>query len=244
LFVLNSVSQFPSAMQANRLGFMIKNLKGSAVGKSMCPPGGANGWTSWWWDQGHPQLWGKASDTTMLHFYHRFIAGDDDKDEHKEKLTLAFAQGARFAVSRERVHARPREYYAVLLEQLSRSVAPMEGYWMEAAWYDVFHPEALQSKRPPCDLPRLPPLQGALSISAMQAEALHRAQEGGFLDDLGEFTDQIRMLSATYGNTTDQGNSTRNGVTSLAASPPLGLQVPLAVLALAASSAVAPRCSA
>merc|ERR1719323_597887 len=110
---------------------------------------------------------------SMLEFYHRFIAGDDYTDE---PLTLAFAQGARFAVSRERIHSRPREYYAALLEQLSHSAMPMEGYWMEAAWYDVFHPEALQSKRPPCDLPRLPPLQGALSISAMQAEALHRAQ--------------------------------------------------------------------
>jgi len=192
-FVFSAASQFPSARHINRVGFMIKNLKESVMGKSMCPPGAANGWTNWWWDASHPHLWAKASDITMLEFYHRFIAVNNEYTD--EPLTLAFAQGARFAVSRERIHARPREYYAALLEQLSHSIMPMEGYWMEAAWYDVFHPEALQSKRLPCTLPPMPSAEGILSIPAMQGELLRRATEERLLEDSNEMGTPHRVLS-------------------------------------------------
>lgn len=205
-FIFDAVSQFPSAKQTNRLGFMMKDLAESAMDKSMCPPGAADGWTPWWWDQDHPQLRGEASNITMLQFYHRFIA----RDEYTEKpLTLAFAQGARFAVSRDRIHTRPQEYYAALLEQLSRSVMPMEGYWMEAAWYDAFHPEALQSKHQLCTLP---PDQDALTVAGMQAEILRRARERHILvEDSGERTSHLRSLSYAYsGPTTTTSAAHRN----------------------------------
>ena len=77
--------------------------------------GGADGWTSWWWDKGHPQLQRKESEPGMLEFYHRYIAQDQNDGQ---PMTLAFAQGGRFAVSRARVHARPRAFYAALLQEL------------------------------------------------------------------------------------------------------------------------------
>jgi len=88
----------------------------------------------------------------MLEFYHKYVALS--KNDRKP-LMLAFAQGGRFALSRQRIHARPRRYYERLLVALSKYVNPQEGFWMEAVWWDVFHPEALQSKTPVCQLPVL-----------------------------------------------------------------------------------------
>mmetsp|Transcript_7916 Transcript_7916/g.21957 ORF Transcript_7916/g.21957 Transcript_7916/m.21957 type:complete len:135 (+) Transcript_7916:1-405(+) len=88
----------------------------------------------------------------MLEFYHKYVALS--KNDRKP-LMLAFAQGGRFALSRQRIHARPRSYYDKLLVALSQYVNPQEGFWMEAVWWDVFHPEALQSKTPLCPLPVL-----------------------------------------------------------------------------------------
>lgn len=86
----------------------------------------------------------------MLDFYHSNIALDANTGA---ELVLNFAQGARFALSRQRIHSRPRSFYARLLEILSKENDPVEGYWLEASWYDVFHPEAIQSKKPACALP-------------------------------------------------------------------------------------------
>mmetsp|Transcript_15820 Transcript_15820/g.41878 ORF Transcript_15820/g.41878 Transcript_15820/m.41878 type:complete len:336 (-) Transcript_15820:439-1446(-) len=145
-FVMNAASQFPRAVQLNRHGIIAKGLP--EEGPEMCPRQGAAGWTDWWFLPDHPHL--RKGD--MLEFYHKYVALSEN--DHKP-LTLAFAQGARFAMSRERIHARPKEYYARMLVALSKEKNPQEGFWMEAVWWDVFHPEALQSKTPLCPLPVL-----------------------------------------------------------------------------------------
>jgi len=145
-FVINSASQFPRAAQLNRHGIIVQGLP--EEGPEMCPKQGADGWTDWWFLPDHPHL--KGGD--MLEFYHKYVALS--KNDRKP-LMLAFAQGGRFALSRERIHARPRSYYEKLLVALSHFVNPQEGFWMEAVWWDVFHPEALQSKTPVCQFPVL-----------------------------------------------------------------------------------------
>jgi len=160
-FVFSAASHFPSGLQASRAGMLFKALRSRS--KSSCPKEGADGWGEWWFDANHPHVSGRKP--SMLEFYHRFVALDEKNTE--QPITLAFPQGARFAASRDRIQARPRSYYVMLLQQLSHSNDPIEGYWMEAAWYDIFHPEALQSKAPACSLPALP--NGTSSASGKDA---------------------------------------------------------------------------
>jgi hypothetical protein len=43
-----------------------------------------------------------------------------------------------FVMSKQRIHARPKEYYMSLRDQLCNHNAPIEGHFMERAWYYVF----------------------------------------------------------------------------------------------------------
>eukprot|EP00928_Gymnodinium_smaydae_P012930 TRINITY_DN14722_c0_g1_i10.p1 TRINITY_DN14722_c0_g1~~TRINITY_DN14722_c0_g1_i10.p1 ORF type:complete len:3728 (+),score=644.46 TRINITY_DN14722_c0_g1_i10:172-11355(+) len=145
-FALSAVSHFPSYKQATRLGFLIHGYKN--VTSDICPLDGENGWTPWWQISDHPHV---GHGEYFLEFYRQNIAAG--AVPRLQDLTLAFAQGAIFAVSRERIHRRPKEYYANLLSYVSREKHPVEGYFLEASWYDVFHPEKLQANRPACAYP-------------------------------------------------------------------------------------------
>merc|ERR1719473_1419162 len=57
--------------------------------------------------------------------------------ELPEDGVVFFAQGARFAVSRERIHQRPREEYVDLLNKVSGSIDPCENYMNEWFWYNI-----------------------------------------------------------------------------------------------------------
>jgi hypothetical protein len=45
---------------------------------------------------------------------------------------------ALFAVSRERIHSRPKKFYEELLTQLSNENAPIEAHFLERSWFYVF----------------------------------------------------------------------------------------------------------
>merc|ERR1719473_1955900 len=67
--------------------------------------------------------------------------------ELPEDGVVFFAQGARFAVSRERIHQRPREEYVALLNEVSQSNDPCANYMNEWLWYYIMgRPQAA-----PCD---------------------------------------------------------------------------------------------
>jgi len=52
--------------------------------------------------------------------------------------TLYFSQGARFAVSRERIRQRPKAFYQHLLEMVSMDESPCAGFFNEWLWYYIF----------------------------------------------------------------------------------------------------------
>jgi len=145
-FVMSASSQFPSGAQSTRLGMVKQGLPQESG--DFCPKQGADGWTDWWFTPDHPHL--RSGD--MLEFYHKYISLDENEGE---PMTMSFSQGSRFAASRARIQARPRAYYARLLAALSKHMSPQEGYWMEASWYDVLHPESLQYKTDLCALPQV-----------------------------------------------------------------------------------------
>lgn len=151
-FALSKATLFPSVHDSTRLGYM---LPGKKKDKGLCPDDGAKGWTPWNLEPTHPHRQRSGSGPSLMDFYHSLIALDEP---HDAPIALAYTQGARFAVSRERVLRRPLEYYAELLLSVSSGVDPEEGYWMEVSWYDIFHPEAVQSRSPACPLPPVPGL--------------------------------------------------------------------------------------
>jgi len=62
---------------------------------------------------------------------------DHIKTDMPEGGMIFFSQGARFAVSKDRIHQRPREEYMDLLNLLSGSADPCENYMNEWLWYYI-----------------------------------------------------------------------------------------------------------
>jgi hypothetical protein len=174
-FVFDSVSQYPSGLALMRMGFLVPHMVPQALQKDLCPARGAEGWAPWWYNDNHKAR--LSAGEGISQWYRKFIAQDIDP---VLPLTLAFAQGGRFGVSRARIHLRPREFYANLLQQLSTSVNPIEGYWLEASWYDIFHPEKLQSKAAACHFPAEPAnITMALTVPQLYDAARHIATKSG-----------------------------------------------------------------
>jgi hypothetical protein len=62
---------------------------------------------------------------------------DHVKSDMPEGGMIFFSQGARFAVSKDRIHQRPREEYMDLLNSVSASEDPCENYMNEWLWYYI-----------------------------------------------------------------------------------------------------------
>merc|ERR1712216_235091 len=95
----------------------------------------------------------------VMEFYRQYI-----NPEHTGKELVAFfPQGARFAVSREKIQQRPKADYARLLATLSEDEDSYAGYYMEWLWSELFlgHQE-------PCSLPaRHAPVSHAQAMSKL-----------------------------------------------------------------------------
>merc|ERR1719387_3270641 len=74
---------------------------------------------------------------------------DRVKTKMPEDGMVFFSQGARFAVSRDRIHQRPRQEYMDLLAEVSESRDPCANYMNEWLWYYIMgRPQAA-----PCETP-------------------------------------------------------------------------------------------
>jgi len=124
----------------------------------------------------------------MLDFYDRFVAHGAQKSK---ELMLAFPQGATFALSRARIHSRPLEYYSRLLDQVKMEQDPIQGYWLEASWYDIFHPELLQSQHSLCNYPAMPEKEAVAPFGSMFDAWVQTIKDHEMFD-----TSVLRKLSA------------------------------------------------
>eukprot|EP00469_Lotharella_globosa_P010073 CAMPEP_0167778350 /NCGR_PEP_ID=MMETSP0111_2-20121227/4204_1 /TAXON_ID=91324 /ORGANISM="Lotharella globosa, Strain CCCM811" /LENGTH=337 /DNA_ID=CAMNT_0007668643 /DNA_START=14 /DNA_END=1027 /DNA_ORIENTATION=- len=165
-------TKYPEIWHSDRFDMMFQNR--SSKGE-ICPQDSERGWGGWWTEKDHPTISFRESQPDALgpvEFYNEHVAAGN---KTFKSFTLNYANGGRFAVARERILLRPRKYYENLLVQLSKSISPIEGYYMEAMWYDVFHPDRLQAEHGPvCRMPRFPP-GGATNHSIMFKAALMRA---------------------------------------------------------------------
>ena len=164
---------FPHVAHSDRLDMMFEMPFANG---NICPREGPAGWSHWWYDNDHPLVYmydEQPNSIDPIAFYNTLVVGDAVNTTYTE-FTLNYANGARFAVSRDRIQKRPLNYYKALLEALSNSVHPIEGYYMETMWYDIFHPESLQADLGSfCEIPSLDKIY---SHSSMHEEAVHRCQ--------------------------------------------------------------------
>ena len=58
--------------------------------------------------------------------------------QYPDELTVYL--NAIFAVSKEKIHTRPKEFYENLLTQVSNENAPIEAHFLERSWYYIFNP--------------------------------------------------------------------------------------------------------
>ena len=118
---------------------------------SACPPDGAE-WSAWWdmgWFKSYVEDKAKEQGgPSALEFYQRLVAPEAPKTS---TVQLAFAQGARFGVSRAAILARPKAYYEQLLAAVSTHSDPYAGYYLEWMWPTVFGASAPPT--PACALP-------------------------------------------------------------------------------------------
>jgi len=182
---MSAAVSLPQGLQSTRLGSLTDTLR--TVSNGVCPAGGADGWSRWWLDPAHPHARAGAQ---MLAFYNQHVLQKGPGGAELTKpVTLAFVQGARFAVAAKRIRARPRAFYEKLLSFVSQERSPIEGYFLEAMWHDIFHPEAAQDEHALCSLMPLP-AGPPLTAGEMYEDTARR------LNDLGLAT--ARVLSQTF----------------------------------------------
>jgi len=153
-FVFSCASAFPECYQTDRRSLQTQYTVGMVFKDdgSECPATSA-GWIDWWYHPKHAhvtRLYQKNA-LSPLEFYSKFIA---ERPLPHKAATFVFSCGARFALSRQTIHSRPMEYYQQIRSQLETK-NPIEGFYMEVFWYDVFHPQNLQMDAPRCDLPEI-----------------------------------------------------------------------------------------
>lgn len=163
-FIFSGASSFPQEYHTERL--TLKTRRTQKKKKSLrrqnkqtnedatppvppCPLS-STGWDDWWWlpPRVHFEKRPQPNDPSSLEFYEQYVA-EKPIPNRKQGHIFVFTAGARFAVSRKAIHRRPLEYYKRLKDQL-QTLNPIQGFYMETFWYDVFHPQGLQVDVPPC----------------------------------------------------------------------------------------------
>merc|ERR1719161_2075157 len=95
---------------------------------------------------------------------------DRVKTKMPEDGMVFFSQGARFAVSRDRIHQRPREEYMDLLAEVSGARDPCVNYMNEWLWYYIMgRPQAA-----PCETPDIKMEAPRLNGSKVPERNCHR----------------------------------------------------------------------
>jgi len=226
LFALSAVTDLPRGIQSTRVGMLTDRLRD--MSNDLCPAGGANGWSEWWFDAAHPH---HTAGQEMLDFYHQHVLQDGSSPQDARRpLTLAFSQGARFAVSRQRIRSRTRAYYEALLREVSEEVDPLQGYFLEAMWHDVFHGERPQATDALCAYMPLPDGLGMSPAQMYEATSRRLTEEG-----LADGPVAARSLQDAYVVTT---TTTTAAPDSRAPARPSAARALPAALVLAAAAAL------
>lgn len=169
-FVFTGALHKPTLNHSLRLGFIYAKANPVLHEQSKCPTTSMlDGWQKWW-DLGWFKSYigrkcgvdAKEVPAFAAKYWNEFIQLPQPQDD-----IIFFSQGARFAASRERIHQRPREYYARLLDLLSKEEDPCHNYLNEWMWYYIIG----KPTDPPCSS-RLVTEEASRSHTMTQAELL------------------------------------------------------------------------
>jgi hypothetical protein len=147
-FVYNQVVQLPSMHHSSRYSYFYETLQKDKG--DVCPPS-EDEWTPWW-DLGWfvdfiADKVKSQGGMDALDFYQKYI---DSSNTERRSLEIAYAQGARFALSRTVIQSQEKHVYERLLAELASNEDPWSGYYMEWMWADLF----LGAGRAPCNAPK------------------------------------------------------------------------------------------
>jgi hypothetical protein len=136
-FVHTASVHLPSLDHLLRASYCIDSELIETGSTNMCPAEDSQ-WTPWWENDGFRNyVDGKRKSQNgekIMDFYHKYI----DPSHTKDEVITFFPQGARFAVSRDIIHRRPKSDYERLLATLSHDKDPYSGYYMEWLWSELF----------------------------------------------------------------------------------------------------------
>lgn len=172
LFVVTGAVELSSIHHISRADYMMQL---PSEQQQACPHDA--GWSSWWrpdWFARHiSHLRDEQGGEGPLEFYQELVAKTPTANS---STIVAFAQGARFAVSSSRIRTRPISYYQDLLFRLSHHRDPIASFYLEWMWFDVFHPESLQAtSSTACMVPVLPTWSnGVVSFTQMMTDLRRR----------------------------------------------------------------------
>lgn len=161
-FVYTSVVHLPSMNHLLRAAYCIDDtlLEGASV--NTCPKE-ASQWTPWWDVSDFRKFVASKVEAQhgeeVMDFYRKYI-----NPSHRESdMTAFFPQGARFAVSRDTIHRRPKADYERLLATLSNDEDSYAGYYMEWLWAELF-----LGHQQPCTVPaKVAPVSHADAMNSL-----------------------------------------------------------------------------
>jgi len=150
---------YTSAFRVGTDGVFCASLRDSYVHEDRrlgslreCPRSG--GWGDWWrmgWFQDMLEEKVRAQrGMSVKDFFNQLV---DASNPVVDGLTLAYAQGARAAVARGVIRARPRSYYERLLHLVAQNNDPWAGYYLEWMWPVIFGRLPSECRLPPASQP-------------------------------------------------------------------------------------------
>eukprot|EP00927_Polykrikos_kofoidii_P077258 TRINITY_DN74216_c0_g1_i1.p1 TRINITY_DN74216_c0_g1~~TRINITY_DN74216_c0_g1_i1.p1 ORF type:complete len:699 (-),score=78.48 TRINITY_DN74216_c0_g1_i1:37-2133(-) len=138
--VFTSALHLPTVAMSIRTNYAREQKTQSRAHQTRCPSEEfADGWEPWerlgWFEEYMSERCG--IDQSQLGSFLAQFWEKHFKSPMPEKDMVFYAQGARFAASRARIHERPKQFYSDLLDLLSTSSDPCANYINEWAWYHI-----------------------------------------------------------------------------------------------------------
>eukprot|EP00928_Gymnodinium_smaydae_P062653 TRINITY_DN4646_c0_g1_i1.p1 TRINITY_DN4646_c0_g1~~TRINITY_DN4646_c0_g1_i1.p1 ORF type:complete len:702 (-),score=97.77 TRINITY_DN4646_c0_g1_i1:121-2226(-) len=187
--VFTSAMHVPSASVSIRTSYAYADtMEQSRAHQTRCPSkefsDGFEPWINLGWFEDHVSK--KCSEREGFQNLSAFVATylqDHVQAEMPEGGVIYYAQGARFAASKERIRARPKEFYERLLLVTGSDNDSCENYLNEWLWYYIIG----KPRRPPC-------AESSMLLQTAQSMVLARSLNAGQMASTMQLKDSDMQL--------------------------------------------------
>jgi hypothetical protein len=140
LFIVTGAVHMSNLNHSLRLSYLHAMHSPALHRQTKCPKMELmDGWQKWWqlgWFKGYIGEKCGVPASAVPELFQKYFDEDIQLPRPPHDI-LFFSQGARFAVSRDRIRQRPRSFYQSLLQKLSGNVDPCHNYFNEWLWYYI-----------------------------------------------------------------------------------------------------------